>query len=443
MDKKKPSTTVAKQHSARDFLLVVLPALVLTVAGFYVAYQFVEPAPPRHITMATGSSEGAYYHMGLRYQEILARQGIELELLETAGSFENLRLLQQPGGPVDVALIQGGAGLGSETHNVESLGSVFYEPIWIFWRGQAADKATALKNKSIAIGVEGSGTRQAMEYLLDANGIALDDIRAQALGGSAAAEALLGDKVDVAAFVSVYDTPYIEQLLQTENIQPMDFVRGSAYQRKMQFLSQVVLPRGFASLELDLPRKDVPLIAMVANLAARDDLHPALIALLLGAAVEIHGPAGTFSNIDQFPSVEHTSLPLNADAERYIRKGPPFLQRYLPFWLAIAIDRLVVLLIPLVTLLYPLFKLLPPTYRWRVRYRIFRYYRELLAVEARLHDNPDPQELADCRERVDDIKHKLDEVSVPVSYADTLYNLRLHLKLVQERLDEVSATQVS
>lgn len=441
MNVPQPDTqSVMQRRSPRDILLIFAPALLITIIGFIVAYQFVEPAPPRHITMATGSTEGAYYRIGKQYQKILAREGIELELIETAGAQENITLLEQPGGPIDIALLQGGAGVRENPEHVESLGSVFYEPIWIFWRGAAPDMASKLAGKRVAGGVQGSGTRNATMQLLIMNGLKNDSVEVVSLSGSDAADALLEGKVDVAIFVSVYDAPYIQQLLLAKDISLMPFDRAEAYQRKFHFLARVVLPRGYASLYQDLPAHDIPLIAPVANLAARDDLHPALVTLLLSAADEIHHKGGVFANTDEFPSAQHVVLPLNESAARYLRKGPPLLQRYLPFWLAVAIDRLVVMLIPLVTLLYPLFKVLPPTYRWRVRYRIFRYYRALLDVESRLHQDPSDEQIAKCRDKLDSIEDRLNEVSVPVSYADNLYNMRLHLKLVRERLDEIAAS---
>lgn len=434
-----PDQAVFKRRTPRDILLIFAPALLITVLGFVVAYQFVEPAPPRHITMATGSKEGAYYRIGLQYQAILAREGIELELLETAGAEENLALLKQPGGPVDIALLQGGAGSQQAPEGVESLGSLFYEPIWLFWQGKAPDVTAKLSGKRIAGGIDGSGTRRATEHLLEMNGLDQGSVDVAPLSGSAAAQALVDREVDAASFVSVYDNPYIHRLLLAKGISLMPFDRADAYQRKYHFLARVVLPRGYASLNQDLPPQDIPLIAPVANLGARDTLHPALVTLLLGAAAEIHSKGGVFADPGEFPSALHVVLPLNKNAERYLRRGPPFLQRYLPFWMAVAIDRLVVLLIPLVTLLYPLFKVLPPTYRWRIRYRIFRYYRALLDVETRLHQDPSPEQLAWCRQRLDHIENRLNEVSVPVTYADNLYNMRLHLKLVRERLDAQAA----
>lgn len=290
------------------------------------------------------------------------------------------------------------------------------------------------------MGEEGSGTREALLYLLKANGLDSSDVDAVTLGGDDAAQALLAGEVDVAGFISVYASPYIQDLLLSDDIVLMPFDRGEAYARRFRFLSRVTLPRGYASLEHDLPATDIPLIAMVANLAIRDTLHPALIAQILSAAKEIHNQEGLFSAHHQFPSTDHVVLPMNEDARRYITKGPPLLQRYLPFWVAIAIDRLMVLLIPLLTLLYPLFKILPPAYRWRVRQRIYRYYRALLDIDTTLSHDPSEQQLQQCRMRLQAIEDTLDELSVPISYADNLYNLRLHLRLVWRRLEACTAT---
>lgn len=433
---------VLSRRSFRDLLVIFGPALLLTALGFIVALQFVKPAPPRRIVMATGTEESAYFQVGLQYKEILARNGIELALRTTAGAYENLKLLEDPGGEVEVAFLQGGAGSEREIPGIETLGSVFYEPVWIFWRDRMPHTLLDFRGKRVAVGELASGTLNAISHLFELNGIGSSDITPVEIGGSAAAEALLAGEVDIACFVARYDASYISRLLKNEGVQLMPFVRGEAYKRRFRFVSTVVLPRGVADFKRDLPAEDVPLIAAVANIGIRNTLHPALIGLLLEAAEEVHGGGGVFASPGQFPSEYNVVLPTNKDARRYLEKGPPFLHRYLPFWLAIAIDRLVVLLIPLVTLLYPLFKIVPPTYRWRVRWRIVRYYRALLGVEARLHDNPTPTEIERCRGHLDDIEERLGNVSVPLAYADMLYRLRLHLQFVRERLEEVAADTI-
>lgn len=427
------------ERTARDILVICGPALLITIVGFIVAFQFVKPAPPKRISMATGPEDGAYYQFGLLYREILARDGIDLEIRSTGGTADNVHLLEQSDGEIEVAFLQGGAGTEKHLPGVQSLGSVFHEPIWIFWRGDPPETVLGLTGKRVAVGQPGSGTRTVINKIMDMNGIPQDHITPFEIGGDMAAQALINKEVDAAGFVTTYGSHYVQELLTAPNIRLMPFVRADAYMRRFRFLSTVVVPRGVASLEHDLPPVDIPLITMVANIGARDTLHPALIGLLLGAAREVHGDGGVFADPDEFPSAYNVVLPINPDARRYLNKGPPFLQRFLPFWLAVLIDRLVVLLIPLATLLYPLFKILPPTYKWRVRSRIFRHYRVLLEVEARLRDDPSPADLNRCRRTLTTIEQALRGVSVPLSYSDMLYRLRLHLQFVREGLQEVEA----
>lgn len=432
-----------RRRSLRDVLIVAGPALLLTVLAFVVAFQFVKPAPPRRIVMASGPEGGAYYRFALRYRDILARDGIELEVRATAGSPENLRLLEVPDGEVEVAFLQGGVGTDREIPGIESLGGIFYEPVWVFWRGAASDTARGLIGHRVAVGAPDSGTRYAIAQLLELNGIDPSEVDAVEIGGDDAVDALFGGEVDAACFVATPEAPYLKRLRDAPGIQAMPMVRADAYTRKFRFLARVVLPRGANDLEHDLPPEDIPLIAMVANLGARDTLHPALGGLLIAAAQEVNGPGDVFAAPGQFPSTEGVVLPMNKDARRYLEKGPPLLQRYLPFWAAIALDRMAVLLIPLVTILYPLFKIVPAAYQWRVRSKVYRYYRELVALEAQIRSNPDSDTIKRGRERLAAIDREVSDLSVPASYSDHVYDLRLHLGLVRERIAEIESESAS
>jgi hypothetical protein len=200
-------------------------------------------------------------------------------------------------------------------------------------------------------------------------------------------------------------------------------------------LASVVLPRGTADLRRDLPQTDIKMLAPVASMAAKKELHPALIAVLVQAAVEVHSEGGIFEQQGQFPSLRKMTFPVHEEARRYLENGPPWLQTYLPFWIAVSADRLLILLIPLATLLIPLFKIAPPTYRWRVRKRIYSYYSNLIEIESKLLGDPSMKELDRCQSRIEKIKEELVEVSVPLSYADQLYHLRMHVRLVKQRVD--------
>ncbi len=137
-----------------------LPAILITLVGFFAAYQFVEPSPPRTITIATGEAGGAYFEYGNLYKPLLKKNGIELKIRTTAGSLENLHLLEDKDSGIDIAFIQGGIGKLSTSKDIISIGSLYYEPLMIFCGpGITPARITEMKGLRIAIGKEKSGTK--------------------------------------------------------------------------------------------------------------------------------------------------------------------------------------------------------------------------------------------------------------------------------------------
>jgi TRAP transporter TAXI family solute receptor len=400
-----------------------------------VAYQFVKPAPPKKITIATGSQQGVYYALGQRYREILARDEVTLEIRSTAGSVENVALLEASDGGIDAAFVQGGIGGGSDSSDLASLGSLYYEPLWVFHREELELRYLSdLRRRRIAVGAEGSGTQAIALQLLTANGVDGETAVLRTLGGQAAADALRAGDIDAAFFVVSPQSAIVRSLMTSEGVALMNFERAEAYTRLHHFLSSIELPRGVIDLETDIPAGDKFLLAPTANLVVRDDFHPALIDLLLQAAAEVHGGGGLFEAPNEFPSPRHLDFPLHKEARRYFRSGPPFLQRFLPFWAASLVDRLKVMLLPLLTLLIPLMKVVPPTYRWKVRSKVFRWYKELQAVDHGLDECEAGEALRALVAELDRIEHDVTQVSVPYSYAAELYDLRLHIAHVREKL---------
>jgi TRAP transporter TAXI family solute receptor len=427
-------------HGAREQWRIFGPAIILTLVGFVVAYQFVEPAPPRRIAIATGGEEGAYFRFAERYAELLAGDGITLEVRGTSGSVENLGLLAASESGVDVAFVQGGTGAEVAAPQLRSLGSLYFEPLWIFTRAEPAPRRLAeLAGQRISTGAEGSGTRAVALQLLADNGLTGGPTTLLPAGGNEAAEALLLGGLDAAFFVASPRAPVVARLLEAEGIAPMSLARAEAYTRRYRFLSALTLPEGVIDFERNIPGRDIALLAPTANLVARDDLHPALAVLLLQAAREVHGAGGLFERPGAFPAPHHLDFPLSAAARQYFEFGPPLLQRYLPFWAANLIDRLKVMLLPLVTLLFPLFKIVPPTYRWRVRSRIYRWYRELQAVDDRIRAAGPAYNLERLADDLTRIEDEVMRVSVPLAYADALYDLRLHIAFVRDKLHEAKA----
>ncbi len=421
-------------RSTRSLLKTFAPAVAITIIGFVIAYQFVDPAPPGSIVIATGAEEGAYFLYARRYREQLAADGIELELRNSAGSVENLRLLEDASGQVDLAFVQGGVAT-ADAPGLVSLGSLYHEPLWVFYRGeQTVTRLPELLGRRIAIGEEGSGTRAIALTLLEDYAIERGADSLLPLGGRAAAQALLNAEVDAAFFVAGPDAPLIQELLYADTVRLMSFARSAAYARRYHFLSAITLPEGVIDFDANIPAQDTQLLAPTANLVARNDFHPALVSLVLQAVSRVHGGGDLFVPPGTFPAPRYLDLALDQDARRYYEHGPPFLQRYLPFWAASLVDRLKIMLVPLLTLLIPLFKIMPPAYRWQVRKKIYRWYRELQALDIVHPGAETAARLDDCLVQLDRIEDEVRKVEVPLSYADELYSLRLHLDLVRKHL---------
>ncbi|UCE82046.1 MAG: TAXI family TRAP transporter solute-binding subunit [Deltaproteobacteria bacterium] len=422
-------------RSIGEYIKVFGPAILIASIGFVVAYQFVDPAPPRRISIATGSPSGAYFAYGGAYSEILKRNGIRLEVLPTAGSAENIRLLEAESGGVDVALIAGGFSTLAQSDEIISLGSLYYEPLWIFHQTNLTlARLPDLKGLRLAVGEEGSGTKVLALQLLELNGITEKNTRILSYGSQEAANMLLQKKLDAAIFVTTHRSPYIQPLIESRSLKLMGLERAKAYALQYHYLHVLEVPEGVLNFEANIPSRDTTLVAVTTQLAARSDLHPALITLLLQAAEETHSKGGGFEKEGQFPSPKYVDFDLSKEAVRFYNSGPPFLQRYLPFWVAVFLTRMMVMLVPLLALLYPLFKVMPLIYKWRMRSRIYRWYSELKAVDPEVQKDFVAERLEEYLAKLNEVENQVSNISIPPAYAEGLYDLRLHIELLRNKL---------
>ncbi len=422
------------ERNWKELLPVYGPLALLVVLGFVWAFQHIKPAPPDHIVIASGEKDGAYHAFALRYQELLKPQGIDLEIISTRGSVENLELLRQD--KVDIAFVQGGvAQAGSESPMLlEGLGSLYYEPLWLFHQVSVElHRVPDLQGLRIAIGPEGSGTQALVKLLLKEN--ALKDGSVELLmPDSAGAAALLQEgKIDAAFFVASPQSKLVSRLLHDPSIRLASFDRAGAYARRHGFLSVLTLPEGAENLAENIPPRDIRLLATTSELVTHADLHPGLVSLMMQVIDKVHRPAGWFSSEGEFPNTRYMSFPLNDEADRYYRHGPPFLQRYLPFWAASLLDRMKIMILPLLGLLFPLFKVVPPLYQWRMRARIYRWYEQLEEVDKELSRQGKKSRKSLLKE-LDDLEKEVRDVKVPLSFSHQLYHLRLHIDFVRGRL---------
>jgi len=428
----------SKDRTSRYYLKFYGPGTLLVILSFLVAYQFVQPAPPRHIVIATGQPEGSYYHFGQKYRQLLARDGIDLELRVTAGAVENLQLVEA--GEVDVAFLQGGLGTLAQSKDLISLGSLYYEPIWIFYRADLPIKRYSdIKGLRVDIGGEKTGTRVVAQQILDRIGVTPKDVTITNFGGQRAAEMLLKGQVDLAFMVYGYQAPVVQMLLRADGVRVWSSKRAEAFFRHYRYMTIVKLPEGFVDLAANIPPQDVTLLAATTQLVARSDLHPALIDVLLLAAEEIHGTGGVFEDPGEFPAPKQLDFKLSKETQRFYKSGPTFLRRYLPFWLATFVDRMKILLLPLVALLLPFFKVMPALYRWRVRSKIYRWYRELEELDPEIQRGKMPARMEEYIERLNRIENQVSQISVPLAHRQQLYDLRVHIDLLRMKLRDAEA----
>jgi TRAP-type uncharacterized transport system substrate-binding protein len=412
------------------YLTVAATLAILLGAGVFVA----ESLPPRTIAMATGAEGGANYELGIRYREILAREGVKLQLQPTTGSIENLRQLRDSKSGIGVGFIQGGTTTRKESPQLESLGTIFYEPLWRFRRAEIGSGVEGLRGRRLSIGPEGSGGRALALQILSRTKI--DSVVGELSGFTpqVAAEKLIAGEIDEAFIVTGWESAAIQSLLNAKGIEAEGFQRADAFLAIYPFLHKLVLPAGVVDLLTNRPPADVVLLAPKASLAVRADLHPALQYLLLDAAVQIHSQPGIFQKAGQFPAAESIDLPLSGEAQRFYKSGRPFLQGYLPFWIATLIEKLLVVLIPLAALLYPVFKLLPQMYDWMMQLRIRRLYDEIRSIESEMEARGPEFDASTLNAKLDEIDQRANHLQLPTVYASSLYTMRSHIDLVRTRL---------
>lgn len=428
--------------SIRDLIASAGPVIFLVVGLLAAAYWWLQPQPPKQVTLATGPTGSAYATFGKRYATALKANGIEVVLKPTDGSLDNLQLLRN--GEADVAFVRGGSAdpVKDQEAGLTSLGSLFLEPLWFFYRTDAARKIdhktatltslTQFKDLRINVDKAGSGVPEIMDRMFRANHMDPATLELSNLEQTPATEALQAGLLDVIVLASAPQSPLVQRLLRAPDIQLLDFAQSDAYSRRFAFLQPVTLPRGVVDLAADLPSHDVSLLAATTSLLAREETHPAIRQLFAQSAQTLHGGAGWFNRARDFPNTRTSELPVSPEGDRAINGTPPFWQRYLPFWASNLVERMWLVLGGLLVLMLPLSRIVPPLYQFRVRRRVFRWYARLRDVEARLESHRgDPDALL---KELDDLDRRVNKVAVPLSYADELYALRNNIYAVRKRI---------
>ena len=421
-------------------LALVVSFFILLIIFFGVLWVLVPP-PPKSIEMATGFPTGLYYQFGERLKAELSKDGVDLQVRSTGGTLDNLSLLKDPKSGVDFAMVQGGVANVSDYPNLVSVAGMFYEPIWVWYRESAFKNEggqlkilSQLKGKRVSIGNEGSGTLVLTQNLLRTSGITDQEISAERLKPDDAITKFNNGELDAVFIVAAAEAPILRKFYSIPGIRLMNFDQADAYTRNLTYLSKVTVPRGLLSIQHDQPRQDIQVMAATATLVAHENVSPALISLMLGASYDILKSYSRLQKVGEFPSAAGLDFPLDGDAEIYLKDGPSFLHRHLPFWTAVWAGRFVKIVIPLLVILIPLFTYIPSTKNFFLRLKLAQVYEELKVIE-RNSQNPDLKEknfkdLADIERRVGNIK-------VSMLDAKELYDLKGHVGDVRIRLNLV------
>jgi TRAP transporter TAXI family solute receptor len=421
----------------KKLVLTSVPVLIILFITLILIIRHFNPAPPNHMVLATGDDQSDVQIFAKRYKEILKMDGVNLEIRPTKGPIENLKLLDDETSDVSAAFVPDGLGSEDQQPGILSLGSLYYEPIWIFYRSSHTfSHFSDLMKKKISVGKVGRANQVLTNRLLRMSGVDPQDAVLINMGSVESAEALKQGKIDVAILMLPPESAIIDDLSKQKDIKLMNFSQAEAISRKDPAFHHLILPRGAIDLELDIPKEDIHLLASTSTLLIKDDLHPSLVYLLLKAATEIHGASGIFEKRGEFPTSKDDAFSLSKDAIGFYKNGTPFWQRYLPYWLASWFDRFILLIIPILAFALPLIRIIPKVYHWRLRSKIYQRYGELLVLETQLKSNATQSEYDNFLVQLNLIESRVVSMNMPKNYSDYIYSLKGHIQFVRDRIEK-------
>ena len=417
------------------FFTISIPILLLIIASFYFTSKFIQPSVKKEITIATGSIDGEYYKTALQYKELLEKQKVKVNIVTSNGSLENIELLNEK--KVDIAFVQNGIEIVKNENNLQAIASVYYEPLWIFYKNEdyKINYIIQLISKKISIGNEGSGTKDLALKLLKDNGLDNTNTQISTSSNKEAKDLLLKGEIDAMFMISSADSQIVKELLENPNITLFNFKRAKAYSRKYTFLESNTLYEGTIDLYKNLPYEDINLLMTSANLIVRDDFSDELTRLILKEIKPLHNKKALFEADNQFPNINNISAEINENAQRYFTYGDTWLEKLFPYWIASNIDRLKILLIPLITLMLPLSKGFFPLYRWSIRSKIYKWYKQIQKIDL-LSEDAKNEDLQNYLKEISKLKHEIKaETKVPLSYMGEYYDLIMHLELIITKIN--------
>jgi len=427
------------QLASRPAILVSV--LMGLIAALFTGIWFILPQPPQTLTIATGFPDGLYSQFANHLKIELAKEKITLQIRNTGGSVDNLALINDPNSGIDLAIVQSGVGDPVKYPELLSLAGIFYEPLWVWYRqpaftkeGGALTQLSQLQGKRISIGNDGSGTQILSNAILKLNEINADLVKLEKLKPDEAIEKLQKGELDVAFIVAAGEAPILKKFYQIPGIRLMNFDQAEAYTRVLPYLDRIDIPRGIISIAHDQPKQDIRTIASTATLVARNDINPATVSLLLGASYDILRNYSRLQKPGQFPSSKGLDFPMDMDAEIFLRDGPSFFYRHLPFWGAVWVERFIKILIPLLIVLIPVFTYLPAIFNLSLKVKLSRLYKILKNIEKR-SNSPDNYLL--LHTELLNLEKRIQQIKVSAMQSKEVYDLKAHVALVRHQLEKL------
>jgi hypothetical protein len=412
-----------------------LAALAVSVGIVSLALIYFIPAPPSKVVMATAFKGASFEYYGRQYREVFARFGIDLELRETAGAIENVKLLQDPGSDVQIAFVTGGVSDSKRAPDVLSLGTVYTQPFWLFYSShEQFDRLSQLKGKRIAVGPVGSATRQNAEQILGKGGVNAETATLLPFAGSAAYRALKDNQVDAVWIIGVPEATAVQSFLRDPDVRPLSFPMVEAFTRIFPDLALMTLPQGVIDIDRVIPPHDLQLIGTTSKVLIRSDLHPEVVQLLLQTMKEVHGGSDLFHRNGVYPNGADSEYTVAPTAIDFYKDGPSFMQRHLPLWLSVHVHRAIAVLITGLAIGFPAFRFLPQGYNWITRRRLFYWYAQLKALEVSFDASPADKSLADRQAEIERIEDAVSKIRFPLTFSDQVYNLRSHIDIVRRKI---------
>src|SRR5262247_3461400 len=321
----------------------------LGLAVYAVALQSGSHTDGR-IIMATGNEH--YQHLAESYRPELERNGVRLEFRDTEG-FATLKALADPNSDINAGFVKGGLvgslqgrlatekakGRHVEYAQLQSLGRLFYEPIWVFTRNDTPlESLRDLRGKRVMVGTRDSGSRRIATQLLRANGITIvrDDPKLINEELSADAGELLQNKADAAILILPADNDKVQSLLHVPMIRLMDFsAEADAYDNRFPAITKLVLRTGSVEFQPLIPSADITLLATSVALVIRPSLDASLASLLTQAIMnnpkpgfDKNGDPVLFYKAGEFPSPSDPEFEVPKEARQIYKTNElPFLLR--------------------------------------------------------------------------------------------------------------------